>query len=169
MNVVWAKSTLSFSNGNCVEVTELPGGAVGVRNSRDPGGPVLRFSRDEWDAFLGGARLGEFDRFGTQMSRLSIRAWYSRRQSAATARPPLAARPALRAETVEFAVSYAAEESVPLRRREPQDRSCGIPAVADADRAAGQARHLDAVAVGVTQRTLDPVRTWSRPFEWTCE
>ena len=89
MNAVWAKSTLSFSNGNCVEVTELPGGAVGVRNSRDPGGPVLRFSRDEWDAFLGGARLGEFDRFGTQMSRLSIRAWYSARQSAATARPPL--------------------------------------------------------------------------------
>jgi|HubBroStandDraft_6_1064221.scaffolds.fasta_scaffold1212570_2 hypothetical protein len=94
MNAVWAKSTLSFSNGNCVEVTELPGGAVGVRNSRDPGGPVLRFSRDEWDAFLGGARLGEFDRFGTQMSRLSIRAWYSRRHSAATARPPRAARPA---------------------------------------------------------------------------
>jgi hypothetical protein len=78
MDAVWAKSTLSFSNGNCVEVTELPGGAVGVRNSRDPGGPVLRFSRDEWDAFLGGARLGEFDRFGTQVSRLSIRAWYSR-------------------------------------------------------------------------------------------
>jgi hypothetical protein len=69
MNAVWAKSSLSFSNGNCVEVTELPGDAVGVRNSRDPGGPVLRFSRDEWDAFLGGARLGEFDRFGTQVSR----------------------------------------------------------------------------------------------------
>jgi hypothetical protein len=70
MNAVWAKSSLSFSNGNCVEVTELPGGAVGVRNSRDPGGAVLRFSRDEWDAFLGGARLGEFDRFGTATSRL---------------------------------------------------------------------------------------------------
>ena len=69
MNAVWAKSSLSFSNGNCVEVTELPGGAVGVRNSRDPGGPVLRFSRGEWVAFLGGARLGEFDRFGTQGSR----------------------------------------------------------------------------------------------------
>ena len=66
MNAVWAKSSLSFSNGNCVEVASLPGGAVGVRNSRDPGGPVLRFSRDEWDAFLGGARLGEFDRLGIQ-------------------------------------------------------------------------------------------------------
>ena len=69
MNAAWAKSSLSFSNGNCVEVTELPGGSVGVRNSRDPRGPVLRFTREEWDAFLGGARLGEFDRFGTTVSR----------------------------------------------------------------------------------------------------
>ena len=69
MNLVWVKSSLSFSNGNCVEVTELPGGTVGVRNSRDPAGPVLRFTRGEWDAFLGGARLGEFDRFGTTASR----------------------------------------------------------------------------------------------------
>jgi hypothetical protein len=64
VNAVWVRSSLSFSNGNCVEVTELPGGSVGVRNSRDPGGPVLTFTRGEWDAFLGGARLGEFDRFG---------------------------------------------------------------------------------------------------------
>jgi hypothetical protein len=65
MNAVWVKSSLSFSNGNCVEVAELPGGAVGVRNSRDPEGRVLRFTRREWGAFLAGARLGEFDRFGT--------------------------------------------------------------------------------------------------------
>jgi hypothetical protein len=69
MNLVWVKSSLSFSNGNCVEVTELPGGTIGVRNSRDPAGPVLRFTREEWDAFLGGARLGEFDRFGATASR----------------------------------------------------------------------------------------------------
>ena len=68
MNTVWVKSSLSFSNGNCVEVTELPGGSVGVRNSKDPGGAVLRFTQGEWDAFLGGARLGEFDRFGTAAS-----------------------------------------------------------------------------------------------------
>ena len=61
MNAVWVKSSLSFSNGNCVEVTELPGGSVGVRDSRDPGGPVLRFTSDEWRAFLGGVRNGEFD------------------------------------------------------------------------------------------------------------
>lgn len=70
MNTVWIKSSLSFSNGNCVEVTELPGGTVGVRNSRDPEGPVLRFTPGEWAAFLAGARRGEFDRFGTTASRL---------------------------------------------------------------------------------------------------
>jgi hypothetical protein len=69
MNAIWTKSSLSFSNGNCLEVTELPGGSVGVRNSRDPDGPVLRFTQAEWDAFLGGARLGEFDRFGRTASR----------------------------------------------------------------------------------------------------
>ena len=60
MDAVWVKSSLSFSNGNCVEVAEL-GGAVGVRNSRDPDGPVLRFPRGAWAAFLGAARRGEFD------------------------------------------------------------------------------------------------------------
>jgi hypothetical protein len=60
----WVKSSLSFSNGGCVEVAGLPGGGAGVRNSRDPGGPVLEFTAAEWDAFLGGVRLGEFDRFG---------------------------------------------------------------------------------------------------------
>ena len=64
MTAVWAKSSLSFSNGNCVEVAELPGGSVGVRNSRDPEGPVLRFTQDGWNAFLMGARTGEFDQFG---------------------------------------------------------------------------------------------------------
>ena len=60
----WIKSSLSFSNGNCVEVASLPDGGVGVRNSRDAAGAVLRFTPDEWDAFLGGVRKGEFDSFG---------------------------------------------------------------------------------------------------------
>jgi hypothetical protein len=64
MNVIWVKSSLSFSNGNCVEVASLPGDEIGVRNSRHPDGPVLTFTPAEWDAFVGGARLGEFDRFG---------------------------------------------------------------------------------------------------------
>ncbi len=66
---------------------------------------------------------------------------------------------ALPVETVEFPVSYASEKSVPLVRREPEDRPSGVPAVANADLATGQARHLYAVAVGVTQRALNPVKT----------
>jgi hypothetical protein len=59
----WIKSSLSLSNGNCVEVASLPGGQIGVRDSKDPEGPVLRFTSDEWRAFLGGAHNGEFDSF----------------------------------------------------------------------------------------------------------
>lgn len=62
----WVKSSLSYANGNCVEVAALPDGEIGVRNSRDPEGPVLRFTPDEWHAFLGGAKNGEFDGFGAE-------------------------------------------------------------------------------------------------------
>ena len=58
------KSSLSYANHNCVEVASLPGNEIGVRNSRDAEGAVLRFTPDEWHAFLGGVRNGEFDRFG---------------------------------------------------------------------------------------------------------
>jgi hypothetical protein len=92
MSVVWVKSSLSFSNGNCVEVTELPGGSVGVRNSKDPGGPVLRFTREEWDAFLGGARLGEFDRFGVTASRPDADRWTAPPPALAQASPALPSR-----------------------------------------------------------------------------
>lgn len=63
-DVHWVKSSLSFSNGNCVEVASLPGGQIGVRHSKDTEGPVLRFTSGEWHAFLGGVRNGEFDSFG---------------------------------------------------------------------------------------------------------
>jgi hypothetical protein len=32
-----------------------------LRNSRDPGGPALIFTRDEMVGFLAGAKDGEFD------------------------------------------------------------------------------------------------------------
>jgi uncharacterized protein DUF397 len=60
----WIKSSLSFSNSNCVEVASLPDGEIGVRDSKDSEGPVLRFTSGEWHAFLGGVRNGEFDSFG---------------------------------------------------------------------------------------------------------
>ncbi len=58
----WIKSSLSFANGDCVEVASLPDGQIGVRDSKDTDGPVLRFSPAEWWAFVGGVRNGEFDR-----------------------------------------------------------------------------------------------------------
>ena len=57
----WIKSLLSFANSNCVEAARLSGGHIGVRDSKDPHGAVLRFTPAEWSAFLGGVRNGEFD------------------------------------------------------------------------------------------------------------
>jgi hypothetical protein len=57
----WIKSSLSFANGNCVEVQFLTDGGVQVRSSRDRDGAVLTFTAAEWDCFLSGARNGEFD------------------------------------------------------------------------------------------------------------
>jgi hypothetical protein len=62
--VQWRKSTKSNPSGNCVEVAELPDGAIAVRNSRDPRGPALVYTRAEVAAFLAGVRNGEFDDLG---------------------------------------------------------------------------------------------------------
>jgi hypothetical protein len=57
----WLKSSLSTYNGNCLEVGRI-GNIIGVRDTKDKGrGPVLAFTQDEWSAFLGGAKAGEFD------------------------------------------------------------------------------------------------------------
>jgi hypothetical protein len=58
---VWQKSQRSNSQGACVEVADLPGGAVAVRNSRFPAGPALIYTRAEIDAFIRGAKDGDFD------------------------------------------------------------------------------------------------------------
>jgi hypothetical protein len=62
----------------------------------------------------------------------------------------------LNTETVEFAALHSANERPPLGGREPENRTIGILAVANADLAVGQARNLDAVTVREAQRTLDP-------------
>ena len=62
MDVTWQKSLLSNPSGNCVEMAALPNrGGFAVRNSRDPEGPALVYTRDEMVAFIQGARQGDFD------------------------------------------------------------------------------------------------------------
>ncbi|NKY48909.1 DUF397 domain-containing protein [Nocardia vermiculata] len=52
----YVKSSFSEGGGNCVEVAFFDNGTVGVRDSKDRSGPVLRFTPTEWDAFVRGLR-----------------------------------------------------------------------------------------------------------------
>jgi hypothetical protein len=57
----WFKSSASAA-GNCVEVAHLPnGGGVAVRDTKDRAKAPHVYTRPEWDAFLAGAKNGEFD------------------------------------------------------------------------------------------------------------
>lgn len=76
----WKKSSRSNGSGgnNCVEVAfrtaercgtstcvevarELGHPGARVRDSKDPDGPVLVFTENEWAEFIGGVKAGEFD------------------------------------------------------------------------------------------------------------
>ncbi len=68
---VWHKSPFSTNGGNCVEIGIAGPGAPAhkadqdklfvVRDSKDPDGPRLYFTRSEWDAFALGVKRGAFD------------------------------------------------------------------------------------------------------------
>jgi Domain of unknown function (DUF397) len=64
----WRKSTYSGGNGGtCVEIAVLPGSKEGsdyviaLRDSKNPEGPALIFTPNEWTAFTAGVLDGEFD------------------------------------------------------------------------------------------------------------
>jgi hypothetical protein len=57
----WIKSSRSTQNGGaCVEARRF-NGVIEVRNSKHPEAGIVRFTTEEWDAFLLGAKNDEFD------------------------------------------------------------------------------------------------------------
>ncbi|WP_326725435.1 MULTISPECIES: DUF397 domain-containing protein [unclassified Streptomyces] len=57
----WEKPWSGTNGGSCVEAKRLPDGSVAFRQSRDPEGPALVYSRDEMVSFLRGAKSGQAD------------------------------------------------------------------------------------------------------------
>jgi hypothetical protein len=58
---IWRKSSISNSQGACVELARLGSGEFAVRNSRNPDGPALIYTKAEIAALIEGVKLGEFD------------------------------------------------------------------------------------------------------------
>jgi hypothetical protein len=59
-DAAWFKSSRSTNNGQCVEVTFVDG-RVAVRDSKNPTGPALVFTEQEWSAFIAGVSAREFE------------------------------------------------------------------------------------------------------------
>ncbi|MFI9078694.1 DUF397 domain-containing protein [Streptomyces sioyaensis] len=59
----WVKSSYSSNGGDCVEIAAnlvASRGVVPVRDSKDPGGPVLSFPSDAFSSFVAGVKADEF-------------------------------------------------------------------------------------------------------------
>jgi Domain of unknown function (DUF397) len=54
----WRKSSRSSGNGQCVEVAHIDE-VVAVRDSKDPDGPKLTFTCNEWASFVSRLKDGE--------------------------------------------------------------------------------------------------------------
>lgn len=56
----WFKSSYSNNGGNCIEVAANIPGTVPVRDSKDPHGPALTFSANDWSSFVAAVKGGGF-------------------------------------------------------------------------------------------------------------
>ncbi|QKV96807.1 DUF397 domain-containing protein [Streptomyces sp. NA02950] len=57
----WTKPWSGGNGGNCLEAMRLDDGRVALRQSTDPDGPALIYTRGEIVAFIEGAKAGEAD------------------------------------------------------------------------------------------------------------
>jgi hypothetical protein len=61
----WRKASYSTGNGGaCVEVARNLSAVVAVRDSKDPDGPRLAFTSDDWDTFTAALKAGGFNLYG---------------------------------------------------------------------------------------------------------
>jgi len=60
-HLAWRTSTRSQNGQSCVEVAPLGNGGWALRDTKLADSPVFEFDKDEWKAFIGGAKDGEFD------------------------------------------------------------------------------------------------------------
>ena len=58
----WRKARCSANNGACVEAA-LSNGRILIRDSKDPGGPILGYRSSAWRIFTSEARIGHYDKF----------------------------------------------------------------------------------------------------------
>ena len=56
--ILWHRSR-HCESGNCVEVAQIDNDLIAIRDSKDPDGPALVFTAEEWRAFIEGVRAGE--------------------------------------------------------------------------------------------------------------
>ncbi|MFN3188460.1 MAG: DUF397 domain-containing protein [Candidatus Paceibacteria bacterium] len=51
----------SLTHKCCCVAVKITENDVVVRDTKNPNGPTLSFNHDEWAAFIGGVKMGEFD------------------------------------------------------------------------------------------------------------
>ncbi|MGW7556593.1 DUF397 domain-containing protein [Streptomyces sp. WAC 06725] len=64
LSVSWRKSSYSDTGAQCVECAIVDTGTVAVRDSKDPNGAALLFSRGPLSAFVAAVATGRFGGLG---------------------------------------------------------------------------------------------------------